>query len=122
MTRANAGGGLGSSVVNEQGQRLGAPREGVRPGYAGQLGQKQGSHITDGYETDYRGAKMQAPRPTAASVPLGNALATNVGAGGPGTGRTLYGQSGSQGQYGSGGPLKPGGRDILSDFGPDYRK
>jgi hypothetical protein len=113
---------MGSCVVNEQGQRLGARREGITPGYAGQLGQAQGSHVTNHSESNYRGEPMQAARPTAAAVPLGNQLTNNVGAGGPGTGRTLYGQSGSQGQYGIGGPPKPPGRDILGAFGPETSK
>jgi hypothetical protein len=57
-------------------------------------------------------------------VPFGNQVALNVGPGGCGTGRTLYGQAGSQGSHG---PTNPGNapaknRDILSEFGPDYRK
>jgi hypothetical protein len=42
---------------------------------------------------------------TPGSVPLGNAVAGNVGKGGPGTGRKLYGKSGSQCQTG---PANPG--------------
>jgi hypothetical protein len=40
---------------------------------------------------------------------------------GVGGGRTIY-KTGTQQQYGSGGPEKPAGRDILSSFGPDSRK
>jgi hypothetical protein len=56
-------------------------------------------------------------------VKLGNEVALNVGPGGCGTGRTLYGQSSSQGQHGpvAGNP-KPAGRPILSEYGPDYHK
>jgi len=59
---------------------------------------------------------------TAAQVPLGNQVATNVGRGGPGTGRTLYGQSGLQGQHGPANPGNP--RPVpqshpLSEFGPN---
>jgi hypothetical protein len=44
------------------------------------------------------------------SVPLGNQVATNVGGGGPGKGRTLYGKSGTNQQYGgvAGEPWTPG--------------
>jgi hypothetical protein len=38
------------------------------------------------------------------AVPLGNVVARNVGGGGPGTGRNLYGQSGFQSQYGASNP------------------
>jgi hypothetical protein len=72
---------------------------GVNPGFAGQIGTHVGNHITDG--------KVAAPtkvieRPAAAgpiSVPLGNAVATNVGKGGPGAGRTVM-ASGSQATHG----------------------
>jgi hypothetical protein len=53
---------------------------------------------------------------------MGNKVALNVGKGGPGAGRTLYGKSGVQGQHGS---VNPGqsrlgaGGDILREFGPD---
>jgi hypothetical protein len=45
-------------------------------------------------------------------VPLGNELTTNVGKGGPGAGRTLYGKSGMQGQHG---PSAPGAKDYSVD-------
>jgi hypothetical protein len=35
---------------------------------------------------------------------MGNEIALNVGKGGPGTGRTLYGQCGTQGQHPNGNP------------------
>jgi|SRR5450432_163892 hypothetical protein len=40
---------------------------------------------------------------------MGNDLATNIGKGGPGTGRTLYGCGGTQGQW-SPGNLGPNGK------------
>jgi hypothetical protein len=56
--------------------------------------------------------------PTNAAQKLGNEVALNVGKGGPGAGRTMYGKSGSQQQYGSpAGQPKPQGADILSSFG-----
>jgi hypothetical protein len=53
--------------------------------------------------------------PGVGTVPLGNEVAKNVGRGGAGTGRKLYGQSGSQQQYGApeGKPAPKGGRDAL---------
>jgi hypothetical protein len=53
------------------------------------------------------------------SVPLGNECALDVGGGGPGKGRVVYG-SGTQQQHG--GPVGKSagqGRDILNEFGPD---
>jgi hypothetical protein len=44
---------------------------------------------------------------------MGNDLARNVGKGGPGTGRTLYGQCGTQGQW-SPGALGPNGKPKAS--------
>jgi hypothetical protein len=52
------------------------------------------------------------------SVPLGNAVAGNVGKGGCGAGRTIYGQGGSQSATPTAKPM-PGSRDTLSEFGRD---
>ena len=116
------GGGIASNKRVEVPVRTGSGSKGVSPGWVGQKGQMQGNHITDrGRGTGYRGEEKFTGR-NFQPVPFGNEVALNVGGGGPGKGRTLYGQSGSQGQYGSGGPQKPAGRDILNSFGPDYRK
>ena len=49
--------------------------------------------------------------PGVGATKLGNEVALNVGGGGPGAGRTLYGQSGVQGQHGPvAGSTKPAGR------------
>jgi hypothetical protein len=58
-------------------------------------------------------------------APMGNALTNNVGKGGPGTGRTIYGKSGSQGCYGTPdrgetgivGAADKGARSILGEKG-----
>jgi hypothetical protein len=86
------------------------------------LGNMQGSHITRGEESGYRGERLHNDRnfqPTR----FGNEVALNVGKGGPGTGRTLYGQSGSQGCHGqpaAGNPRPVSSRHIISSYGPDY--
>ena len=118
------GGGLHSKNVVSKPVRTGAPARGYGPAWVAELGQMQGNHVTPygGSETKWRGDPMATRSPAGGNVPLGNAIAGNVGKGGPGTGRTLYGQSGTQKQYGSGGPQKPAGRDILSEFGPDKRR
>jgi hypothetical protein len=56
-------------------------------------------------------------------VPYGNQLVNNVGKGGPGAGREVM-ACGSQGQHGSAAPgnAPAKNRDILSQYGPDYRK
>jgi hypothetical protein len=102
------GGGLGSRVINPQGQRLGQPAKGVGPGGVSQLGEAIGNHITDRRGTSgYKGDPMYTgPGPVNSAQPLGNQLATNVGKGGPGAGREVM-RSGSQGQQGSAAPGSP---------------
>lgn len=48
------------------------------------------------------------PKPFSSGVPLGNEKAKDVGGGGPGTGRTLYGQGGTQSGPSGHGPANPG--------------
>jgi hypothetical protein len=81
-----------------------------------------GTHVSRHGESNFRGEKLNNPARDFQPVPFGNAVALNVGKGGPGTGRTIY-QRGTQGQQGEvAGSPRPQGRDILSSFGPDYRK
>jgi hypothetical protein len=82
----------------------------------------QGSHVTRGEESSYRGDPLHAGR-SFQPVPFGNEVALNVGKGGPCTGRTIYktGSQGTQGSVASGNP-RPQGRDTLSEFGSDYRR
>jgi hypothetical protein len=54
-------------------------------------------------------------------TPYGNAVALNVGKGGPGTGRDVH-HCGSQGVHGGvAGSPKPQGRPILSQYGPESK-
>ena len=110
MNKLGTGGGSNKQV--DVGVKAGPPRTNiVSPASASQLGQSV--------------AFKRDPLPigTGAQVPLGNQLATNVGKGAPGAGRTLYGQCGSQGSYGPvAGTPRPPSRDILSEFGPEKRK
>ena len=111
MAKLTGGGIQGNKNVNV-GVRTGAPRKGSSPGAADQIGQS----------TAFQKDQIDAGRGYNASQ-LGNALATNVGKGAPGAGRTLYGQCGSQGSYGPvAGTPRPPSRDILSEFGPEKRK
>jgi hypothetical protein len=68
----------------------------------------QGDHVTEygGRDSRYRGERLHNDR-SFQPVPFGNAVALNVGKGGCGTGRTLYGQAGSQGTHGSTNPGNP---------------
>jgi hypothetical protein len=116
------GGGIGGRSVSPQGVRNGAPAYGVGPGWVSQLGSQIGNHSTEqGRNLPYQGEAMRNKlTPAGGGQVLGNQKALDVKGGGVGTGRTLYGQCGSQGQYGSpAGTTKPEGRDILSSFGPD---
>ena len=116
------GGGIASRGNVEPRVRTGTGSRGTHPGGVAQLGQHTGDKATHGDSkgSGYRGEPLHNNK-SFQPVPFGNQVALNVGKGGCGTGRTLYGQAGSQGQYGSGGPAKPTGRDILGDFGPESK-
>jgi hypothetical protein len=104
--KGSGGGGINSRQHVEIKQNLGRSRKGISPGGVSQLGYSVGNHPTDGSgTTNYRGDGWLDNR-TGISVPLGNQLATNVGAGGPGTGRTVM-RSGSQQTWGDVNPGQP---------------
>jgi hypothetical protein len=76
---AKSGGGITSNKLVKPGVKAGPPQTNVvSQGAVSRLGSHQ--VLTK--------AQPLIPR-TASQVPLGNALATNVGAGGPGKGRTV---------------------------------
>jgi hypothetical protein len=103
------GGGIQGNKNVSVGQRLGSPSKGSSPGAADQIGQS----------TAFNKEKVDAGRGYDGAK-YGNELATNVGKGGPGTGRTLYGQCGTQGTHGEVvGKPRPESRDVLSQYGPD---
>jgi hypothetical protein len=113
MAKAKSGGGPRSRNVVEKpvrtGKREGASR--MLPAGTAQLGQRVGNHITNKGSTRYGGLEINAgPMGAMGAVPLGNAVALNVGKGGVGKGYKQYGQAGSQGCYGKpdqGNPMKP---------------
>ena len=115
-------GGYGSRQHVEKPIRTGSGSRGTNPGGVGQLGNMQGSHVTRGEESSYRGDPLHSGR-SFQTVPFGNEVALNVGPGGCGTGRTIYktGSQGTQGTTNPGNP-RPQQRDILSQYGPDYRR
>jgi hypothetical protein len=121
MARSKAGGGIKSKQHVSVGVRTGAPAKGRRHEAVSQIGSAIGNKATDSGKI-HKGAVERiegAPRPY--SAPLGNEVAKNVGKGGCGTGRVLYGQSGSQQQYGTAASGNPPAKntDILNQFGPD---
>jgi hypothetical protein len=87
------------------------------------FGQMQGSHVTRGEESSYRGEPLHNNR-SFQPVPFGNQVALNVGKGGCGTGRTIYktGSQGTQGATNSGNPRAVPDRHIISSYGPDYSR
>jgi hypothetical protein len=110
-------GGLGSKQVRNVSVKTGQNARAMNPRGVSQIGSSIGSHatnsgkkLTKGVEP-VRGAMKPAGGP--GGIELGNQCAVNVGKGGPGAGRTLYGQSGSQGTHGpvSGSP-RPQGRSF----------
>ena len=104
------GGGIASKQHVSIPVRTGTGSRDVMPGGAAQLGQKQGDHVTREGSTGYRGEPLHSGR-SFNPTKFGNELAGNVGKGGPGAGRTLYGQSGSQGRHGPvAGSPRPQGR------------
>ena len=125
MANNQKGGGFGSRQHVSVGQRLGDARKGYNVRGVSQIGSALGNKITERSGKMPRDKVVERVRTDqrGISVPLGNTLATNVGKGGPGTGRTLYGQSGTNQTYGpvAGNP-KPQGRDILREYGPDYKR
>ena len=93
--------GIRSENVVHPSVRTGTGSRGTHPGGVAQLGQHVGDKATHGNSkgTGYRGEPVHNNR-SFQPTKFGNELATNVGKGGPGAGRTLHGQSGSQGCHG----------------------
>ena len=111
------GGGIASRVNVSPSVRTGTGSRGAHPGGVAQLGQHVGDHTTNRPgSSGYRGEPLHNNRnfnPTK----FGNEVALNVGKGGCGTRRTLYGQAGSQGTHGATNPGSPrpnARRDALS--------
>src|SRR5215831_20917872 len=107
MSKGSGGGGYHSRQHVEKSVKTGSGNRGVRPGGAEGIGKSYGAHITNKSDTGYRGPKFHSDRNPAMSVPFGNEKALDVGKGGCGTDRTLYGQAGSQGTHGSVNPGSP---------------
>jgi hypothetical protein len=119
MRRSNAGGGLGSSVVVQKPVRTGSGSASTRPAGVAQIGQAWGDHASDAKNanTGYRGERLHNPDRNFQPVKFGNEVALNVGAGGPGTGRTVM-RSGSQSTHGpvdSGNPRPNPMHDALEN-------
>jgi hypothetical protein len=121
--KSSGGGGYGSRQHVEKPVRTGTGSHATTPGYVGQLGEKQGSHVTSHDDSNYRGEIMH--RGGTLPTKFGNEVAANTVCGVGGS-RTIY-SAGSQSGSGGHGSANPGNpqpqqRDILSQYGPDYRR
>jgi hypothetical protein len=117
-----SGGGIGMNKNVQVPVKTGSGSTGIWPSYTNAPGSQFGDHTTDGKSTGYRGPKREDGK-SFQPVPFGNEVALNVGKGGCSTGRTIY-KTGSQdmhGQPASGNPPAQG-KDVLSQFGPDYKR
>jgi hypothetical protein len=103
-------GGYGSKQIVRPPVRTGQRAQQMHQSGVSQIGESVGDHITKrGGSSGYRGDPVRGglrPAGSPGSVALGNQVAGNVGGGGPGKGRTLYGQSGVQGMHGATGTWK----------------
>jgi hypothetical protein len=122
MKNSNVGGGARSRNVKQVGMNFGKPAMKYNPKGVSQIGSSIGDHATE-HGRMLRGGveKVRAgayPAGTVGSVPLGNQLAKNVGAGGPGTGREVF-RCGTQGPCGPTRSPNATGRDTLAEYGPE---
>src|SRR5262249_30210322 len=111
LSTGKPGGGFGSSKHVRVQVHYGQQSKGRNPRAVSQIGSSMGNHVTEHTGKMNRNEvieRMATAAPTAAGIRLGNEVAGNVGVGGPGKGRTLYGQSGSNKVYGPVNPGKPG--------------
>ena len=115
-----SGGGIGMNKhVESRAPKIEPRPRAVHPGGVGQLGSMQGSHVTRGEESSYRGDPFY--RGKGYATPVGPT--DNVAAVGVGKGRTIY-ASGSQCQTGTnpGNPRPVPNRHVIESYGPDYRR
>jgi hypothetical protein len=107
-------GGIASNKRVDVDVRTGAGSKGIRPAHVAQRGIAVDPKSVEPRET---------MKPTGNSVPFGNECALRVGKGGPGADRTIL-RSGQQGLHGSTNPgnAPAKNRDILSEYGPDYKR
>ena len=104
--QGSGGGGYGSRPHVERSVRTGSGSKSTSVSAVAQLGQKVGDHVTRQGSTGYRGEAFHSGR-SFQPVKFGNEVALNVGKGGPGAGRALHGQAGSQGTHGATNPGSP---------------
>jgi hypothetical protein len=119
-TLLGSGGGR-SKVRSGQAPKTGAANRAVSPLAVSRLGEHVGNHSMDKGNLPYHREPLFAGRAHTGAA-LGNDLATNVGKGSPGAGRTVY-RIGCQATHGA--PAQgtmPKPRDILSEYGPESKR
>jgi hypothetical protein len=100
--------GIKSRNVHEVGVRTGRGAVKINKAAVNQLGNHTGSHVTQtGKDTGYRGEDLVRGPGYNPAPGYGNAVALNVGGGGPGKGYEVIGKSGQQGQHGNVNPGNP---------------
>jgi hypothetical protein len=121
MRRSGVGSGGGhkmNKVVHSRAPKIEPRPRAINPSAVNQLGNLLGDHVTHAKgSTGYRGENLV--RGKGYSGPIGPT--DNVKACGVGGGRDVH-KTGSQQQYGSGGAPRPAGREILGEYGPDYKR
>jgi hypothetical protein len=120
VMKGSGGGGYGSRPHRDvRAPKVEPKPRAVHPGGVGQLGNMQGSHVTRGEDSNYRGDPFY--RGKGYATPVGPT--DNVAAVGVGGGRTTYasGSQGAQGATNPGNPRPVPRRHVIESYGPDYR-
>jgi len=120
LSKGGSGGGIDSNQRREVGVRNGSGSKGVSPRGVSQVGGSYGNHATDRVGKSTGAVEPIYGGPSFQSVPFGNEVSAATKCG-PGGSRNLYGQSGSQQQYGpaapgvdvGSGPSTRTGRDLI---------
>src|SRR5262249_22561683 len=105
-SRGLSGGGIETrKLVHPKVQVGKGYKDHVSPGGVSEIGSAMGSKLKAGslgnsYINESAAQQVMRGRVPHPAPGLGNAVALNVGRGGPGAGRTIYGQGGTQKTYG----------------------
>ena len=116
MTKGHIpGGGAASNKITERPVKTGTGSRGTRPAGVAMFGTMQGSHVTRGEESSYRGEPLHGGR-SFQPTKFGNEVSASTVCGVGGS-RTIY-SAGSQSASSGHGPSNPGNprpqaRDIL---------
>jgi hypothetical protein len=108
LAKRITGGGEGSAKHVKREHVGGSPNtRKVSVDATSNIGRMVGNHIMERGGNTVQRPATPLYKEAKAATPMGNELAKNVGRGGVGTGRTNYGQAGTQSQYGKPNPGIP---------------